>query len=71
MDNSDNHTYTIHNVRADQTLSADFAALDKYAIFYSVAAVGSSDNGNPDRKHGPQKYSGGVYIRPLFGRRGL
>ena len=45
VDNSDNHTYTIHNVRADQTLSADFAALDKYAISYSVAAVGSSDNG--------------------------
>ena len=45
VDNSDNHTYTIHNVRADQTLSADFAALDKYAISYSVAAVGGSDNG--------------------------
>ena len=27
VDNSDNHTYTIHNVRADQTLSADFATL--------------------------------------------
>ena len=24
VDNSDNHTYTILNVRADQTLSADF-----------------------------------------------
>lgn len=45
VDNSDNHTYTIHNVRADQTLSADFAALDKYAISYSVAAVGGRDNG--------------------------
>ena len=45
VDNSDNHTYTIHNVRADQTLSADFADLDKYAISYSVAAVGGSDNG--------------------------
>ena len=45
VDNSDNHTYTIHNVREDQTLSADFAALDKYAISYSVAAVGGSDNG--------------------------
>lgn len=45
VDNSDNHTYTIHNVRADQTLSADFAALDKYAISYSVAAVGDIDNG--------------------------
>ena len=45
VDNSDNHTYTIHDVRADRTLSADFAALDKYAISYSVAAVGSSDNG--------------------------
>ena len=45
VDNSDDHTYTIHNVRADQTLSADFAALDKYAISYSVAAVGGSDNG--------------------------
>ena len=45
VDNSDNHTYTIHNVRADQTLSAGFAALAKYAISYSVAAVGSSDNG--------------------------
>ena len=45
VDNSDNHTYTIHNVRADQTLSADFAALNKYAISYSVAAVGGSDNG--------------------------
>ena len=45
VDNSDNHTYTIYNVRADQTLSADFAALDKYAISYSVAAVGGSDNG--------------------------
>ena len=45
VDNSDNHTYTIHNVRADQTLSADFAALYKYAISYSVAAVSGSDNG--------------------------
>ena len=45
VDNSDDHTYTIHNVRADQTLSADFEALDKYAISYSVAAVGGSDNG--------------------------
>ena len=45
VDNSDNHTYTIHNVRADQTLLADFAALNKYAISYSVAAVGGSDNG--------------------------
>ena len=45
VDNSDNHTYTILNVRADQTLSADFAALNKYAISYSVAAVGGSDNG--------------------------
>ena len=45
VDNSDNHTYAIHNVRADQTLSADFAALDKYAISYSVAAVGDIDNG--------------------------
>ena len=45
VDNSDNHTYTIHNVRADQTLSADFAALYKYAISYSVAAVGGSGNG--------------------------
>lgn len=45
VDNSDDHTYTIHNVRADQTLSADFAALDKYAISYSVAAVGGRDNG--------------------------
>ena len=45
VDNSDNHTYTILNVRADQTLSADFEALDKYAISYSVAAVGGSDNG--------------------------
>ena len=45
VDNSDDHTYTIQNVRADQTLSADFAALDKYAISYSVAAVGGSDNG--------------------------
>ena len=45
VDNSDNHTYTIHNVRADQTLSADFAALDKYAISYSVAEVGGSGNG--------------------------
>ena len=45
VDNSDDHTYTIHNVREDQTLSADFAALDKYAISYSVAAVGGRDNG--------------------------
>ena len=45
VDNSDNHTYTILNVRADQTLLVDFAALDKYAISYSVAAVGGSDNG--------------------------
>ena len=45
VDNSDNHTYTIHDVRADRTLSADFAALDKYAISYSVAAVSGSDNG--------------------------
>ena len=45
VDNSDNHTYTIHNVREDQTLSADFEALDKYAISYSVAAVGGNDNG--------------------------
>ena len=45
VDNSDNHTYTIHDVRADRTLSADFAALDKYAISYSVAAVGGIDNG--------------------------
>ncbi len=45
VDNSDDHTYTIHNVRADQTLSADFEALDKYAISYSVAAVGGRDNG--------------------------
>ena len=45
VDNSDDHTYTIHDVRANQTLSADFAALDKYAISYSVAAVGGSDNG--------------------------
>ena len=43
VDNSDDHTYTIHNVREDQTLSADFAALDKYAISYS--AVGGRDNG--------------------------
>ena len=45
VDNSDDHTYTIQNVRADRTLSADFAALDKYAISYSVAAVSGSDNG--------------------------
>ena len=45
VDNSDDHTYTIHDVRANQTLSADFAALNKYAISYSVAAVGGSDNG--------------------------
>ena len=45
VDNSDNHTYTIHNVRADQTLSADFAALYKYAISYSVAAVSGNNNG--------------------------
>lgn len=70
VDNSDNHTYTIHNVRTDQTLSADFAVLDKYAISYSVAAVGRHRQRHPDRKHGPQKY-GGVYIRPLFGRKGL
>lgn len=45
VDNSDDHTYTIHSVREDQTLSADFAALNKYAISYSVAAVGGRDNG--------------------------
>lgn len=45
VDNSDDHTYTIHDVREDQTLSADFAALYKYAISYSVAAVSGSDNG--------------------------
>ena len=43
--NSDDHTYTISGVTADQTLSAHFAALDKYAISYSVAAVGDRDNG--------------------------
>ena len=45
VDNSDDHTYTIHDVREDQTLSADFAALYKYAISYSVAAVSGNDNG--------------------------
>lgn len=42
---SDEKSYTISNVQADQTITADWAALPQYSVTYSVVDTGSGANG--------------------------